>query len=78
MFKPNSLFYSDGYKVGHKFMLAPGTSYLSATWIPRSLKHAPMGVRKIVSFGQQLVMRWIHDEFSEFFQIIQRRGYVVR
>ncbi len=67
MFKPNSLFYSDGYKVGHKAMLAPGTSFLGGTWIPRSLKHAPEGVKKIVSFGQQLTVRWIHDEFTENF-----------
>jgi nicotinamide phosphoribosyltransferase len=67
MFNPNALFYTDGYKVGHKFMLTPGTSYLSATWIPRSLKHAPTGVKKIVSFGQQLVVKWLHDEFLENF-----------
>lgn len=65
MFKANSLFYTDGYKVGHKQMLAPGTTKLYGTWIPRSVKHAPKGVTKIVSFGQQLVWRWLHDEFQE-------------
>ena len=67
MFKPNSLFYSDGYKIGHKKMLAKGTSRLYGTWIPRSIKHAPKGVKKILSFGQQLAMKWLHDEFSENF-----------
>lgn len=67
MFQPNSLFYTDGYKVGHKRMLAPGTVRLYGTWIPRSLKHAPLGVKKIVSFGQQLVVRWLNDEFEENF-----------
>ena len=67
MFKPNSLYYSDGYKVGHKRMLAKGTKILYGTWIPRHLKHAPKGVKKIVSAGQQLTMRWIHDEFKENF-----------
>lgn len=67
MFKPNSLFYSDGYKIGHKFMLAPGTQKLYGTWIPRSLKYGPKGASKIVSFGQQLTMRWLHDEFTENF-----------
>jgi nicotinamide phosphoribosyltransferase len=67
MFKPNSLFYTDGYKIGHKFMLAPNTSRLYGTWIPRSTKHAPKGVTKILSFGQQLAMRWLHDEFTENF-----------
>ena len=67
MFKPNSLFYTDGYKIGHKRMLAPGTTKLYGTWIPRSTKHAPKGVTKIVSFGQQLAVRWLHDEFTENF-----------
>lgn len=70
MFRPNSLFYTDGYKIGHKAMLAPGTDYLYGTWIPRSTKHAPGNIKKIVSAGQQLTMRWLHDEFKEnFFQL---------
>lgn len=67
MFKPNSLYYADGYKVGHKRMLAPNTTKLYGTWIPRSVKHANRGITKIVSFGQQLVVRWLHDEFAENF-----------
>jgi len=67
MFRPNSLFYSDGYKIGHKAMLAPGTDFLYGTWIPRSVKYAPKGVTKILSFGQNLTMRWLHDEFQENF-----------
>ena len=67
MFKPISLFYSDGYKIGHRKMLSPGTDFLYGTWIPRSTKHAPKGVTKIVSFGQQLVARWLHDEYQEHF-----------
>ena len=67
MFKPVSLFYTDGYKIGHKKMLAPGTTRLYGTWIPRSVKYAPKGVTKIVSFGQQLVVKWLHDEFQENF-----------
>ena len=43
-FRINSLYLSDGYKVGHKSMLAPGTTRLYGTWIPRSLKHAPKGI----------------------------------
>lgn len=31
MFKPNALYYTDGYKVGHHKMLAPGTTRLSDT-----------------------------------------------
>ena len=48
MFKPNALFLTDGYKIGHKFMLAPGTTMLYGTWIPRSIKHAPKGISKIM------------------------------
>lgn len=67
MFKFNSLYRTDGYKLGHKEMLAPGTDYLYGTWVPRSLKHAPKGVEKIVSFGQQMAVRWLDDEFKENF-----------
>jgi nicotinamide phosphoribosyltransferase len=70
MFRPLTLFYTDGYKIGHKRMLAKGTTRLYGTWIPRSTKHAPKGVSRIVSFGQQLAMKWLHDEFAEnFFSI---------
>jgi nicotinamide phosphoribosyltransferase len=48
-------------------MLAKGTTRLYGTWIPRSIKYAPKGVIKIVSFGQQLVVKWLHDEFQENF-----------
>jgi len=72
-FKINSLYLSDGYKVGHKAMLAPGTTKLYGTWIPRSTKHAPKGITKIVSFGQQLVWRWLHDEFEENFFMNKQR-----
>jgi len=67
MFKPISLYYTDGYKVGHKRMLAPGTDYLAGSWIPRTIKYAPKGIEKITSFGQQLTMRWLNDEFRENF-----------
>jgi nicotinamide phosphoribosyltransferase len=66
-FKVNSLFLTDGYKVGHNAMLADGTTRLYGTWIPRSVKHAPKGVTKIVSFGQQMAWKWLHDEFQENF-----------
>lgn len=72
-FKINSLYLTDGYKVGHQKMLAPGTTKLYGTWIPRSIKYAPKGVEKIVSFGQQLVWKWLHDEFEENFFYIEER-----
>ena len=72
-FNCNSLYYVDGYKLSHKEMLAPGTTKLYGTWIPRSLKHALKGIDKIVSFGQQLVWKWIHDEFEENFFYTEKR-----
>lgn len=67
MFKYNPLNLTDGYKVGHKAMLAPNTDYLYGTWIPRSTKYAPKGVTKILSAGQQLCWMHLHDEFEEYF-----------
>jgi len=67
MFKINPLYLSDGYKIGHKAMLAPGTTRLYGTGIPRSLKHAPRGIVKILSAGHQMTWRYIHDVFQEYF-----------
>lgn len=67
MFKPNPLYLTDGYKPGHKAMLAPGTTKLYGTWIPRSLRWAPQGITKITSFGHQLTWRYLHDIFEEYF-----------
>jgi len=66
-FRSPAPYYSDGYKVGHKRMLAPGTDFLYGTWIPRSTKHAPKGINKILSIGQQLTVRWLHAEWQENF-----------
>ena len=66
-FRAPAPFYTDGYKIGHKRMLAQGTDFLYGTWIPRSLKYAPKGVKKILSSGQQLTMRWLHAEWQENF-----------
>jgi nicotinamide phosphoribosyltransferase len=66
-FRAPAPYYSDGYKVGHKRMLAPGTDFLYGTWIPRSTKHAPKGIDKILSIGHQLTVRWLHAEWQENF-----------
>lgn len=67
MFKINALYRTDGYKIGHKLMLAPNTDFLYGTWIPRSVKYSLPGITKVVSFGQQLTWKWLHDEFEENF-----------
>lgn len=66
-FRAPAPYYSDGYKVGHKRMLATLTTFLYGTWIPRSLKYAPKGVKKILSIGHQLTVRWLHAEWQENF-----------
>ena len=66
-FRAPAPFYSDGYKIGHKRMLAYGTDFLYGTWIPRSLKYAPKNVKKVLSIGHQLTMRWLHSEWQENF-----------
>lgn len=63
----NSLYWTDGYKLGHKDMLAPGTSRLYRTKIPRKVKYLPKGINKIVSFGEQMAIRWLHDQFQRNF-----------
>lgn len=66
-FKINPLYETDGYKVGHKAMLAPGTTRLYGTWIPRSTKYMPGGIDKIMVSGEQIVVRYLHSSFQENF-----------
>lgn len=73
-FKINPLYESDGYKVGHKAMLAPGTTKLYGTWIPRSLKYMP-DIDRIMSAGQQMVVRHLHSSFEEnFFNALKEKA----
>jgi nicotinamide phosphoribosyltransferase len=66
-FKINPLYESDGYKVAHPLMIANNTVTEYWTWIPRSLKYIPGGIDKIMSAGQQLVVRYLHSTFQENF-----------
>lgn len=66
-FKINPLAESDGYKLGHKAMLAEGTTRLYGTWIPRSLKYMHPSITKAMSAGQQMVVRYLHSTFQENF-----------
>lgn len=67
MFDFNPLYLADGYKLAHKQMLAPDTTTLYATWIPRKIKYFPEGIEKVVSIGQSLVWQWLHDQFQRHF-----------
>lgn len=66
-FKINPLYEADGYKVGHPLMIAPNTTREYWTFIARSLKYMPSGVKKIMSSHQQMVWRYIHSLFQENF-----------
>jgi nicotinamide phosphoribosyltransferase len=64
----NPLFLTDGYKTSHHQMYPNRTTLVYSNFTPRSNKYAPKGCDKIVSFGQQMVMKQIHDTFhNEFF-----------
>lgn len=67
VFRINPLYESDGYKIGHNAMLAPGTVREYWTWIPRSLKYMHPSIKKIMSSHQQMVWRYIHSNFKELF-----------
>lgn len=66
-FKINPLYETDMYKIGHKAMLAKGTTKLYGTWIPRKLNYLPKEITKIISVGQQFMIRWLHSNFQENF-----------
>lgn len=66
--KINPLLLTDGYKTGHHQQYPKGTTLVYSNFTPRSNRHAPKGCDKVVSFGQQMVMKQIHDAFrDEFF-----------
>jgi len=63
----NGLLLTDGYKTGHHQQYPKGTEQVYSNWTPRSNKYAPDGCDKVVSFGQQFVMKWLHDYFEDNF-----------
>ncbi len=63
----NALLLTDGYKTGHHEQYPKGTQEVYSNWTPRSNKYAPKGCDKVLSFGQQYVMQWLHDYFEENF-----------
>jgi nicotinamide phosphoribosyltransferase len=61
---------TDGYKTGHHQQYPKGTTLVYSNFTPRSNKYGPKGVTEVVSFGQQMIMKQIHDAFDkEFFSI---------
>jgi nicotinamide phosphoribosyltransferase len=64
----NPLLLTDGYKTGHHQQYPKGTTLVYSNFTPRSNKYAPEGCEEVVSFGQQMIMKQIHEAFDkEFF-----------
>jgi len=63
----NPLLLTDGYKTAHHNMYPKGTTLVYSNFTPRSLKHAPKHCNEIVSFGQQMAMKIIHEAFQHDF-----------
>ena len=63
----NPLFLTDGYKVGHHQQYPKGTTLVYSNFTPRTNKYAPKGCDQVVSFGQQMVMKIIHESFQNDF-----------
>lgn len=63
----NPLFLTDGYKTGHHQQYPKGTTRVYSNFTPRSNKYAPKGCDRVVSFGQQMVMKQIHEAFQRDF-----------
>ncbi len=63
----NAILLTDGYKTGHHQQYPKGTEQVYSNWTPRSNKYAPEGCDKILSFGQQYVVKWLHDYFNTHF-----------
>lgn len=71
----NGLLLTDGYKTGHHQQYPKGTEQVFSNWTPRNNKYAPNGCEKVVSFGQQFVMKWLHDYFEDNF-FSKPKGYI--
>jgi nicotinamide phosphoribosyltransferase len=63
----NPLLLTDGYKTGHQLMYPKGTTLVYSNFTPRSNKYAPKGCDRVVSFGQQYIMKFLHETFQKDF-----------
>ena len=63
--KFNPLLSSDGYKVGHHLMYAPGTTMVYSNYTCRNVHYMPLKAKDIVVFGVQYTFKYI-QEFLEW------------
>ena len=55
------------YKTGHHQQYPEGTTLVYSNFTPRSNKYAPSGCDKVMSFGQQMMAKQIHESFEKDF-----------
>lgn len=65
--RTNPILLTDGYKLSHADMYPKGTTLVYTNGTPRSNKHAPKGIDKVLSCGQEAVIQWLHAEFRDNF-----------
>lgn len=63
----NPLLLTDGYKTGHHLQYPKNTTLVYSNFTPRSNRYAPAGCDHVVSFGQQMVVKQIHEAFDKDF-----------
>ena len=63
----NPLLLTDGYKTAHHNMYPKGTTLVYSNFTPRTNKYAPKGCDQVMSFGQQMIMKIIHEAFQDDF-----------
>jgi len=67
MFGFNPLYLTDGYKLGHKDMLADGITVLYGTMIPRKFKYISKTIERAVSAHHQFVWMWLDEQWKNHF-----------
>lgn len=65
--KQNPLLMIDGYKSSHHKMYPQGTTMVYSNFTPRSVKLMDENAKDIVVFGQQYVMKYLHELFQNNF-----------
>jgi len=73
--KMNSALLTDGYKTGHHQQYPSGTTKVYSNYTPRSNSYAPKECTEVVVFGTQMMVKQLHEHFSEnFFKTKERNS----
>lgn len=63
----NPLLMTDGYKVGHHKMYAPGTTMVYSNFTCRSIKYMPKEANEVVVFGVQYTFKYLKELWENGF-----------